>query len=164
VRINAFSVLWDNTTRVIFTLAAAVLGIVAVYLTPGRKQIEERMTAGYSRMGKYAIFVLAFLVMGIAGVLGWEVVRYRNRDLWVGGNMLVLAVLGIGIFGGNIWTMRLVKQAEEHVEVVEAEVVEVSAEDGTQPGQPQVVLAPRPESPPVARVEPPAGPMELPKQ
>jgi Co/Zn/Cd efflux system component len=121
-------VLWDNTTRVAFTLAAAALGLVAVHLMPGRKQIEERMTAGYDRSGKYAIFVLAFLVMGIAGVLAWEVFRYHNNDLWVGGNMLVLAVLGIGIFGGNLWTLRLVRLASEHVEVVEAEVVELSLE------------------------------------
>jgi len=131
---------------------------------PGRKQIEERMTASYDRSGKYAIFALAFLVMAIAGVLGWEVFRYRNKDLWVGGNMVVLAVLGIGIFGGNIWTMRLVKRAGENVEVVEAEIVELSAEDGTQPGLLDAGLPAQPESPALAKVEPPAGTVDSPKE
>jgi hypothetical protein len=157
-------VLWDNTTRVAFTLAAAALGLVAVYLMPGRKQIEERMTGNYDRSGKYAIFILAFLVMGIAGVLGWEVFRYHNNDLWVGGNMLVLAILGIGIFGVNIRTMRLVKRAEEHVEVVEAEVVELSSEDVTLPGLPAAGLPTQPIAPAPVKFEMPADTMESPKE
>jgi hypothetical protein len=149
--INAFFVLWDNTTRFVFTLAAAVIGLVCIYLIPGPKQIEEKRTGTYSRTGKYVIFILALLVLGIAGVLAWEWFRYHIQNLWVGGNMAVLAVLGAALFGGNIWTMRLVKQAEEHGEVVDVEVIELSAEDGTQPGLLGEVAMP---APPIAPMPP----------
>jgi hypothetical protein len=156
-------VLWDNTTRVAFTLAAAALGLVAVYLSPGRKQIEERNIGNYDRSGRYAVFVLAFLVMGIAGVLAWEVFRYHNKDLWVGGNMLVLAILGIGIFGVNLWTLRLVKRANEQVSVVEAMVVELSQGDVTQPGLPDADLPAQPMAPAPVKFEMPANMVEPPK-
>lgn len=156
--------LWDNTTRVAFTLAAAAMGIVAVYLMPGRKQIEERMTGAFDRSGKYTIFVLAITVTGIAGVLAWEVFRYQNRDPWVGLNMLFFAILGICLLGANLWTMRMLRQAGAHVHDVEEEVIELSSEEGTQPG----LLATGPQAhsdPPVAQnVAMPAGPPKSPME
>jgi len=143
-------VLWDNTTRVIFTLVSAALGLVAVYMMPGRKQIAEGATGSFERTGRYAIFVVALLVIGVAGILAWEVFRYRNQDIWVALNMMVLALLGVALLAGNLWTIRTIRMAGAHVEEVEAEVIELSAEEGGQPG----LIEPVPEAPP--GTQPPA--------
>lgn len=156
--------LWDNTTRVVFTLTAAALGLVAVYLLPGRRQIEENMTGSFERTGKYAILVMAMLVTGVAGVLAWEVFRYKNPDMWVGLNMLVLALLGISLLAGNIWTLQRIRLAREHVEVVEAELIELSAEEGAQPGLLEPVPVAQPGSLPPALAQAPEAGHEPPKE
>jgi len=129
-----FTVLWDNTTRFVFTLAAAVIGLVAYFLFPSRHQVELKVASFYERKGKWALFVISFLTLGLSGVLGWEFVRYNVRTAWVGVNLALYAVLGAVLLAGNIITMRAVKHATEHVDIVEAEVVELSAENGGQPG------------------------------
>jgi hypothetical protein len=127
-------VLWDNTTRFVFTLAAAVLGLVAYFLFPGRDQVEQKLTEFYDRRGKWALFLISFLALGLAGVLGWEFFRYRVQNAWVGVNLALYAALGAVVLAGNVLAMRAVKHAAEHVHDVEAEVVELSAENGGQPG------------------------------
>lgn len=131
-------VLWDNSTRFIFTLAAGIIGLLAYFLIPARKQVEERMTGSYERTGRWLLFVFAFVVIGLAGVLAWEWFRYRVHDIWVGGNLVLYAILGPALLVVNILTMMAVKRAAQeaasHVEVVAAEIVDVSAMEGTRPG------------------------------
>lgn len=127
-------VLWDNTTRFVFTLAAAVVGLVAYFLFPSRQQVELKQTGSYDRKGKWALFAIAFLTLGLAGVLGWEFLRYRVQNAWVGVNLALYAALGAVVLAGNVLTMRALKHASEHVHDVEAEVIELSAENGGQPG------------------------------
>ncbi len=126
--------LWDNGTRFVFTLAAAILAAVAYFLFPGRAQVEQKLTGFYDRRGKWALFGMALLTLGLAGVLGWEFFRYKVQSAWVGVNLGLYAVLGAILLAGNIITMRHVKHNAEHVDIVEAEVVELSHEDGGQPG------------------------------
>jgi hypothetical protein len=130
----SFSVLWDNTTRFVFTLAAAVATIFAYFLFPSRAQVEQKLTAAYDRTGKWALFAIALLTLGLAGVLGWEFFRYKVQTAWVGVNLALYVALGAVILAGNILTMRAVKHTAEHFDIVEAEVVELSAENGGQTG------------------------------
>lgn|GEM_PF-2563216 len=129
-----FPVLWDNATRFVFTLAAAILGLVAYFLFPSRAQLEQKLTSSYEKKGKWLLFVFGFLTLGLAGVLGWEFFRYRVQNGWVGVNLAIYAVMGCAILAGNIRTMRAVRHSAEHVEIVEAEVVELSSGNGGQPG------------------------------
>ena len=131
--------LWDNSTRFIFTLAAAVIGLVAYFLIPTRKQIEERAAESYKRFGKWLLFAFAFIMIGLAGVLAWEWFRYRVHDIWVGGNLVLYAVLGPALLAVNILIMRAMKSAADRqgpaqVELVAADTIEVFAMEGTQPG------------------------------
>jgi len=128
-------VLWDNTTRFVFTLAAAVIGLVAYFLLPSRAQIEQKLTAFYDRRGKWVLFVISFLTLGLAGILGWEFFRYNVQNGWVSVNLGLYAVLGAVILVGNIFTMRAVKHEAEHVEIVEAGMVEVLDAESVPPGQ-----------------------------
>jgi len=129
-----FTVLWDNTTRFVFTLAAAVIGLVAYFLFPSRHQVELKLASFYERKGKWALFAISFLTLGLAGVLGWEFVRYNVRTAWVGVNLALYVALGAVLLAGNMITMRAVKHAAEHVDIVEAEMVELLPEGGAQPG------------------------------
>lgn len=130
----SFFVLWDNATRFVFTLAAAVVCLLAYFLFPSRPQVEMKLTAFYDRKGKWALFVIAFLVLGLAGVLGWEFFRYRVQNTWVGVNLGLYAAIGAILLAGNVLTMRAVRHAADHVEIVEPEVVELSKGNGGQPG------------------------------
>ena len=142
-------VLWDNTTRVIFTLAAAVVGLIAYLIMPGRKQIEEQRSEGYSRTGKWLVFIFAFLILGIAGVLAWELFQYKVQNLWVAGNLAIFASLGIILLAGNIWTMRYLKKSPEQVDIVDVEAIELSAEEGSTPGLLGEMASPEPLPAPV---------------
>ena len=143
----SFSVLWDNTTRFVFTLAAAVLGLVAYFLFPSRSQLQEKLTSAYERRGRWLLFVFGFVTLGLAGVLGWELFRYKVQTGWVMVNFGLYAVLGCAILAGNIYTMRVVKHDAEHVDIVEAEVVEV--QELSPPGQEDGGVEPlRPPPPP----------------
>jgi hypothetical protein len=158
-------VLWDNNTRVIFTLAAAVVGLIAYLIIPGRKQIEEQRSEGYSRTGKWMVFIFAFLILGIAGVLAWELFQYKVQNLWVAGNLAIFASLGIILLAGNIWTMRYLKNSSEHVDIVDVEAIELSAEEGAAPGllggtaSPEPIISPAP-----PRVEPSPVKDDVPKE
>lgn len=149
--------LWDNNTRFIFTLTAAVIGLIAVMMIPNRKQIEERNTGSYERTGKWLVFVISFVIIGLAGVLGWEWFRYRVQNIWVGGNLAFFTFLGVALISVNLWAIRYLKTSV-HVEVVEAEVVELSAEEGAQPG----LIGEESASGPLAQPLPP--PIELSKE
>jgi hypothetical protein len=132
-------VLWDNSTRFIFTLAAGIIGLIAYFLIPNRNQIGERTTGSYERTGRWLLFAFAFVLIGLAGVLAWEWFRYKVHDIWVGGNLVLYAFLGPALLVVNILTIRAVKRAAaqepaSHVGVVAAEIVEVSAVEGTRPG------------------------------
>jgi hypothetical protein len=129
-----FFVLWDNTTRFVFTLAAAIIALVAYFLFPSRHQVDLKLTSAYGRWGKWALFAISFLTLGLAGVLGWEFARYNVRTAWVGVNLALYAALGAILLVGNIFTMRAVKHAADNVNIVEAEIVELSAENVGQPG------------------------------
>jgi hypothetical protein len=131
-----FPVLWDNTTRFVFTLAAAVVALVAFFLFPSRHQVDMKETGSYERKGKWALFIIAFLTLALAGVLGWEFFRYKVQTAWVGVILALYASLGAVLLVGNVLTMRAVKHAAEHVQVVEAEVVVLAHENGGQPGLP----------------------------
>jgi len=120
----SFSVLWDNATRFVFTLAAAIVGLVAYFLLPSRAQIEQKLTEAYDRRGKWALFASAFLTLGMAGILGWEFFRYNVQTGWVGVNMGLYAVMGVAILVGNIFTMRAVRHNAEQVEIHEVESIE----------------------------------------
>ena len=156
--------LWDNNTRFIFTLTAAVIGLIAVMMIPDRKQIEERNTGSYERTGKWLVFVISFVIIGLAGVLGWEWFRYRVQNIWVGGNMAFFAFLGVAILAVNLWAIRYLKTSV-HVEVVEAEVVVLSAEEDAQPelfgGESASGPLAQPLPPPMERTEDNGG---LPKE
>jgi len=158
-------VLWDNTTRFVFTLAAAIIALVAYFLFPSRHQVELKLTEFYDRKGKWALLVISLLTLGLAGVLGWEFFRYNVQTAWVGVNLALYAALGAVILAGNMITMRAVKHAAEHVDIVDAEVVELSAENGGQPGLIGESAAAGPLTeplPPTEAVEP-AG-LSLPKE
>lgn len=126
--------LWDNTTRFVFTLAAAVVGLVAYILTPSRTQVDHKLTAFYERKGKWALFIIAFLTLGLAGVLSWEFFRYGVQNVWVGINLGIFATMGVAILAGNMITMRAVRHTAEHVEIVEPELVEVTGAEGAPAG------------------------------
>ena len=130
----SFSVLWDNTTRFVFTLAAAIIGLVAYFLFPSRHQVDLKLAGFYERRGKWALFAISFLTLGLAGVLGWEYFRYNVQTAWVSVNLALYAAMGAVMLAGNIITMRAVKHAADHVDIVDAELVELSAENGGQPG------------------------------
>jgi len=148
-------VLWDNTTRFIFTLAAAIIGLVAYYLLPSRKRIDEKDTASYDRAGKWMLFVFSFVLLGLAAVLGWEFFRYKVQNVWVGVNFGIFAVMGTFLLIGNIFTLRAVRHDALNVELVEAEVVELSAEEGDRPGLPEEkAVGPPPSGPPLPPVPP----------
>jgi len=119
-----FFVLWDNATRFVFTLAAAIVGLVAYYLLPSRAQIEQKLTESYDRWKKWVLFIVAFLVLALAGVLGWELFRYKVQNGWVEVNLALYSMLGVILLVANILTLRAVKNTSEQVEIVEAEMVE----------------------------------------
>ena len=150
--------LLDPAVRLAIALMAAVLGLIALLLLPGRASIEEGRLGAYAGRGKWAVFIIGLLVLGAATILGYEWYRFRSaRDPWVSGNVVLFALLGMALLIGNLWTMRYVKRMAGTVELVEAGAVEFVDAEGPPAGQVTEQADVEPPSPPtLGPVEPPA--------